>query len=79
MKHLEAIILSMTNEERNEVDILNGSRRKRIAQGAGVQIQDVNRLVKQFKEMRKQMKRMKNKKINPSLLKNFGNFTGMFR
>lgn len=78
MKHLEAIILSMTNEERNEVDILNGSRRKRIAQGAGVQIQDVNRLVKQFKEMRKQMKRMKNKKINPSLLKNFGNFTGMF-
>lgn len=79
MKHLEAIILSMTNEERNEVDILNGGRRKRIAQGAGVQIQDVNRLVKQFKEMRKQMKRMKNKKINPSLLKNFGNFTGMFR
>lgn len=79
MKHLEAIILSMTNEERNEVDILNGSRRKRIAQGAGVQIQDVNRLVKQFKEMSKQMKRMKNKKINPSLLKNFGNFTGMFR
>lgn len=79
MKHLEAIILSMTKEERANVDILNGSRRKRIAMGAGVQIQDVNRLMKQFKEMRKQMKRMKNKKINPSLLKNFGNFSGMFR
>lgn len=79
MKHLEAIILSMTKEERANVDILNGSRRKRIAMGAGVQIQDVNRLTKQFKEMRKQMKRMKNKKINPSLLKNFGGFSGMFR
>jgi len=77
MKHLEAIIYSMTPEERRKPEILNGSRRKRIADGSGTQIQDVNRMVKQFKEMKKQMKRMKNnKRMNSSL---FGNgFSGMF-
>lgn len=63
MKHLEAIILSMTAEERRNPDILNGSRRKRIALGSGTHIQDVNRLIKQFKEMRKQMKKMKGKNM----------------
>lgn len=63
MKHLEAIILSMTAEERRNPDILNGSRRKRIAMGSGTHIQDVNRLIKQFKEMRKQMKKMKGKNM----------------
>lgn len=77
MKHLEAIIYSMTSEERRKPEILNGSRRKRIADGSGTRIQDVNRLVKQFKEMKKQMKRMRNgKRINPSLLGN--GFPGMF-
>lgn len=77
MKHLEAIIYSMTPEERRKPEILNGSRRKRIADGSGTRIQDVNRLVKQFKEMKKQMKRMRNGKcINPSLLGN--GFPGMF-
>lgn len=77
MKHLEAIIYSMTPEERRKPEILNGSRRKRIADGSGTRIQDVNRLVKQFKEMKKQMKRMRNgKRINPSLLGN--GFPGMF-
>lgn len=52
MKHLEAIIYSMTPEERRKPEILNGSRRKRIADGSGTRIQDVNRLVKQFKEMK---------------------------
>lgn len=66
VKHIEAIILSMTPEERANVKILNGSRRKRIADGAGVKIQDVNRMMKQFQEMQKTMKKMKNKKINPS-------------
>ena len=76
MKHLEAIIYSMTPEERRKPEILNGSRRKRIADGSGTRIQDVNRLVKQFKEMKKQMKRMRNgKRINPSLLGN--GFPGM--
>ena len=50
VKHIEAIILSMTPEERANVKILNGSRRKRIADGAGVKIQDVNRMMKQFQE-----------------------------
>ena len=63
VKHIEAIILSMTPEERANVKILNGSRRKRIADGAGVKIQDVNRMMKQFQEMQKTMKKMKNKKI----------------
>ncbi len=77
MKHLEAIIYSMTPEERRKSEILNGSRRKRIADGSGTKIQDVNRLVKQFKEMKKQMKRMRNgKRMNPSLLGN--GFPGMF-
>lgn len=59
IKKIEAIIQSMTPKERQEPGILNGSRRKRIAQGSGTQVQDVNRFVKQFMEMRKMMKRMK--------------------
>lgn len=67
IKKIEAIIQSMTPKERQEPGILNGSRRKRIAQGSGTQVQDVNRFVKQFMEMRKMMKRMKrfNKNKNP--------------
>ena len=59
IKKIEAIIQSMTPKERQEPGILNGSRRKRIAQGSGTRVQDVNRFVKQFMEMRKMMKRMK--------------------
>lgn len=78
VKHIEAIILSMTPEERANVKILNGSRRKRIANGAGVKIQDVNRMMKQFQEMQKTMKKMKNKKINPSKMGGLGGLPGMF-
>ncbi|MBS1912182.1 MAG: signal recognition particle protein [Bacteroidetes bacterium] len=53
---LEAIITSMTKEERRQPEIINGSRRKRIASGSGTKIEDVNRLMKQFDEMRKQMR-----------------------
>jgi signal recognition particle subunit SRP54 len=56
--HIEAIIQSMTAEERGNPQILNGSRRRRIARGSGTRIQDVNRLVKQFGTMQKMMKRM---------------------
>ena len=63
MKHIEAIIQSMTAAERKNPDILNGSRRKRIAAGSGTHVQEVNRLMKQFTEMRKQMKKMKNSKM----------------
>ncbi len=55
---LEAIITSMTKEERNKPDIINGGRRRRIAAGSGTNIQDVNRLLKQFEEMRKQMRQL---------------------
>ena len=55
-KHIEAIIYSMTPAEREDPALLNGSRRKRIADGSGTNIQEVNRLIKQFTETRKMMK-----------------------
>ena len=58
MKRVEAIIQSMTKKERRDPSIINGSRRKRIADGSGTRVQDVNRLLKQFLEARKMMKRM---------------------
>jgi signal recognition particle subunit SRP54 len=58
IRHMEAIVLSMTLEERRRPEILNGSRRARIARGSGRPVSEVNRLLKQFKEMRKMMKRM---------------------
>lgn len=58
VKLTEAIIRSMTPDERKRPEIINGSRRSRIAKGSGTQIADVNRLVKQFGEMQKMMKRM---------------------
>ena len=57
-KGIEAIINSMTPKERNSPDIINGSRRKRIAGGSGTTIQDVNRLLKQFDDIKKMMKKM---------------------
>jgi signal recognition particle subunit SRP54 len=58
MKHLEAIVLSMTTEERRKPDLLNGSRRARVAKGSGRPVSEVNRLLEQFREMQKMMKRM---------------------
>lgn len=58
MARTEAIVLSMTIEERRNPDLLNPSRKHRIAKGAGVDIAEVNRLVKQFKEAQKMMKRL---------------------
>lgn len=58
MAQIEAIILSMTPKERSNPEVLNPSRKHRIAKGAGVDIAEVNRLVKQFGEMRKMMKQM---------------------
>ncbi len=58
MAHIEAIIQSMTKEERQNPSILNGPRKKRIANGSGRTIAEVNRLLKQFEEMKKMMKQM---------------------
>ena len=55
---IEAIIYSMTKEERGNPDLMNPSRKKRIAKGAGVDISEVNKLVKQFEQARKMMKSM---------------------
>ena len=57
-KHVEAIIRSMTEEERKNPGLLNGSRRRRIAAGSGLRVQDVNQLLKQFEDMKKMMKTM---------------------
>jgi signal recognition particle subunit SRP54 len=56
MKRTEAIINSMTVKERRNPDLLNASRRRRIARGAGMEVQDVNRLIKQFRDAQRLMK-----------------------
>jgi signal recognition particle subunit SRP54 len=58
LKHTEAIVLSMTAEERRNPGVMNGSRRARIARGSGRPINEVNRLLEQFREMQKMMKKM---------------------
>jgi signal recognition particle subunit SRP54 len=58
MKHLEAIVLSMTKDERKKPELMNGSRRLRVAKGSGRPVQEVNRLLEQFREMQKMMKKV---------------------
>ena len=62
MAHIEAIVLSMTPEERHNPDIIKASRKERIAKGCGLTVTDVNRLLKQFEEMKKMMKMLGNNK-----------------
>jgi signal recognition particle subunit SRP54 len=57
LKHLEAIVLSMTLEERKKPELMNGTRRARVAKGSGRPISEVNRLLEQFREMQKMMKK----------------------
>ena len=68
-KSIEAIIYSMTPEERSNPAILNGSRRQRIAKGSGTNIQEVNRLLKQFDQTRKMMKMVTGSKMGKMLPK----------
>jgi signal recognition particle subunit SRP54 len=56
MAHIEAIIKSMTKKEREHPEIINGSRKKRIAMGSGTSVEEINKLLKQFDQMRKMMK-----------------------
>ncbi|HVU17894.1 MAG TPA: signal recognition particle protein [Candidatus Didemnitutus sp.] len=82
MKRTEAIILSMTVQERRKPALLNGSRRMRIASGAGVKVLEVNQLIKQFEQMQKLMKMMKGgnqKKLMRQMeaMKGRGGFPGM--
>jgi signal recognition particle subunit SRP54 len=63
LKHVEAIIQSMTYKEREKPEILNGSRRLRISRGCGRSVTEINRLLKQFEEMKKMMKKMSSGKM----------------
>jgi signal recognition particle subunit SRP54 len=58
MKKIEAIILSMTRDERRHPEIIDGSRRRRIARGSGTTPQDVNQLLNQFRQVQKMMKQL---------------------
>jgi signal recognition particle subunit SRP54 len=71
-KGIEAIIHSMTPEERNNHKIINGSRKKRIAKGSGNDVQEVNKLIKQFEQTRKMMQLMSNKKNMANMMKMMG-------
>jgi len=68
MKRVEAIILSMTPDERSKPTILNGSRRARIAAGSGTSVQEVNRLLRQFEQMQKMIKQMRGGKFNKKMM-----------
>jgi signal recognition particle subunit SRP54 len=78
LKHIEAMILSMTKEERRNPDIVNGSRRKRIARGSGTTVQEINQLLDQFNEMRSMIKQMSSGK-GPwaQLARQYGGGNGM--
>lgn len=73
---MEAIINSMTPAERANPDIMNGSRKKRIASGSGTQIQDINRLIKQHKQMSKMMKKVTKKGGMSKLMRGLGGMKG---
>ncbi|EAD7923888.1 signal recognition particle protein [Listeria monocytogenes] len=72
--HIEAIIKSMTKNEKDNPDIINASRRKRIARGSGRPVQEINRLLKQFAEMKKMMKQMTGGGKGKKGKSPFGNF-----
>lgn len=74
---MEAIISSMTPIERANPDIINGSRKKRIAMGSGTQVQDINRLLKQHKQMQKMMKKVTKKGGLTKMMRGMGNMKGM--
>jgi signal recognition particle subunit SRP54 len=69
---MEAIINSMTPKERRNPDILNGSRKRRVTQGSGTQVQDLNRLLKQHKQMQKMMKKMGKKGGMANMMRGMG-------
>jgi signal recognition particle subunit SRP54 len=76
-KGIEAIIHSMTPKERETPEVLNGKRRERIAKGSGTSVQEVNKLIKQFEDMRKMMKMMGNKQQMAKMMAQMKNMPGM--
>jgi signal recognition particle subunit SRP54 len=74
LKMTQAIINSMTLKERRNPKLLNGSRKRRVAQGSGTSVQEINQLLSQFQEMQKMMKRFKNPRMRQNLMNMFGGF-----
>ena len=74
LKKIEAIVQSMTMEEKQHPEVINGSRRKRIAKGSGTTLQDINQFLNQFQQMRKLMKSGMGGKFNKKMLQNFKGF-----
>lgn len=79
MGRVEAIIYSMTPHEKTHPETINGSRKKRIAKGSGTSIQEVNRLLKQFEDMKKMMKQMSSMQQKGKKKMNFPGMDGLFR
>lgn len=75
-KHIEAIIYSMTPTERNKPETINGSRRQRIAKGCGLNITEVNKLLKQFEDTRKMMRMMNDKNAMAKMMRNMPKMPG---
>lgn len=75
-KPLEAMIMSMTPEERENPNVLNLSRRKRIARGSGQNVEEINKIIKQFEETRKMMRLMSNKKNMANMMRQLKNMPG---
>jgi signal recognition particle subunit SRP54 len=73
LTHVEAIIQSMTYKEREKPEILNGSRRLRISRGCGRSVTEINRLIRQFDEMKKMMKKMSNGQMPKGMPKGMQN------
>jgi signal recognition particle subunit SRP54 len=74
--HMEALICAMTPKERRFPDLISGSRKQRIARGSGLQVQDVNRLLKQHKQMQKMMKKMGQKGGMQKMMRGMGALMG---
>jgi len=72
LARVEAIINSMTAQERRRPDVLNGRRRKRVARGSGTSVQEVNQLLRQYSEMKRMMKAMTGKDAMRKLSARFG-------
>lgn len=79
MGRVEAIIYAMTPQEKTNPEIMNGSRKKRIAKGSGTSIQEVNRLLKQFEDMKKMMKQMSTMQQKGKKKMNFPGMDGLFK
>jgi signal recognition particle subunit SRP54 len=71
LKRIEAIINSMTTDERHHPEMLGGSRKRRVARGSGATVQEVNQLLSQFRQMQRMMKQMSSQKGRGGLLSMF--------